>query len=187
MNHISNEVLNKYLENELTETEFIFVENHLKECELCRKELEFNEFLFSRLKENVLITPEHDFSEKVMEEVLKSAKPKLSLKRILNSQNVYILFFISVIGLYCIISMLFNNKETKSDYFTDYFTLHYKKTIDFLYTNFEPLQKYINMIFQKNGFFYFFLGITFIIFFLLFDKYILEKKPKQKSIGTFLI
>ena len=187
MNHVTNEIVNKYLENELTETEFILLDSHLNECETCRQKLGFNKILFSKLKNDTLLTPSLNFSDKVMQEVLKTSKPKFDIKRIFSSQNIYILFFTSVLGLYGLLSIFFNKKETESYPLTDFISPYYKKTIDFFYTNLEPFQKYINILFQRDGFFYFFLGIGFIILFMLFDKYVVERKPKQKSIGMFLI
>lgn len=185
MTHISNDTINKYIESELTENEYILLEKHLDECDSCSQELEFSKLLFKNVKESAIITPSPDFSDKLMREITKIAQPKFNFKKYFNAQNCYAVFFALALGLYVTLTIIFDGSKKVET--SNSFYIFYKKITDYLYQSFGSIQQKVNILFQKNGFYYFFLGIVFIILFLLFDKYIVEKKPKQKSIGTFLL
>jgi len=186
MKHLSYETINRYLEGNLTETELFELEEHIHGCIGCRKELDFNKTLFSSLKNSIVI-PSPDFSGKVMKKISRSAIFIINFKKLFNPVNLYIFFFSSIVIIYSLFSSVISDKAGKPAQWTESINTYYDKLTESLFLGLEPFRDKLNLLFQKNGLLYLFLGLSFIIVFMLFDKYVVERSGKRKSIGTFLI
>lgn len=186
MKHLTSNTINNYLDKNLTENELNEMSRHLDECPNCKSELELSRLLFESVQTN-LVTTSDDFSIKVMKEIEKTSRFSVIFKRMFNPINLYIIFFITMLLGYAGISSVLKGETTKQDLFTDSLNTYYTQLTESLFRFFEPVNSKINLLFQKEGLFYLFLGVGFIILFVLFDKYVVEKSSKRKSISTFLI
>jgi len=186
MEHLSYETINRYLEGNLSENELFELEEHLNGCIGCRKELEFNKKLFSSLNDSLVI-PSPDFSVKIMKKISRSELFVINFKKLFNPVNLYIFFFSSIVIIYSVFNSIKSDNTGKPALWTESINTYYDKLTESLFLGLEPFRDKLNLLFQKNGLLYLFLGLSFIIIFLLFDKYVVERSGKRKSIGTFLI
>jgi predicted anti-sigma-YlaC factor YlaD len=81
MKHVSDENLSAYLDGELSEPFFRFVEAHLKDCKICEKQIIDLAQIRSLLKEGLSVEPNSYFYPKLINR-LRSAKPGLLVDEI---------------------------------------------------------------------------------------------------------
>jgi anti-sigma factor RsiW len=79
MKHLTPELVNKYIDNELDEAEITFVYKHLSECQTCKNEVTFTKEMIAVLHK-AQVYPSLDFSKIVMTKITDAKRTKFYIK-----------------------------------------------------------------------------------------------------------
>jgi len=80
MKHLSLEQIFEYIDNSSQKDEVRRIEVHLRECSVCRSEVELQKSLTKAIEHSVLIEPSSEFSLKLMKVLLNEPLPKSNRK-----------------------------------------------------------------------------------------------------------
>lgn len=75
MNHLNDEILNKYIDNELSGRELSDINDHIKICDQCLNLIKAHKLADQQLKKLELFSPSKDFTEILMKKVHLVARP----------------------------------------------------------------------------------------------------------------
>ncbi|MCX6149135.1 MAG: hypothetical protein NTX22_01275 [Ignavibacteriales bacterium] len=121
MNHINDEILNRYFDNDLTMPEITLVTEHIKDCAECLAKLKAQKLADINLKRLDTFQTSFNFAEKVMQKISLSAfkfKPKKSyFFRVVFS--TFILASLAVV-VFAFASLPMNASESSSDKWIEY-------------------------------------------------------------------
>ena len=94
MNHIEDELLNKYLDNELNSNEISLLNEHLRECDECLTRLKGLKVVDHQLKKLDISHVRADFTEMIMRKInqttVKFAPKKFYFFRFIYRNEFYI-------------------------------------------------------------------------------------------------
>jgi len=75
MNHLNDEILNKYIDNELSDKELSDLNDHIKNCDQCLNLLKAHRLADHHLKKMEISSPSSDFTQRIMQKVQMVSKP----------------------------------------------------------------------------------------------------------------
>lgn len=75
MNHLNDEILNRYIDNELSGRELSEINDHIKVCDQCLNLLKAQKLADQQLKKLEVYNPSPDFTELLMKKVQLAARP----------------------------------------------------------------------------------------------------------------
>lgn len=108
MKCISDGLIQKYIDEEASGTEVIYIKEHLKECDSCRQRLTIQNEISHKIKELLNHLPTEPFETKQQNTLKKNSK----------TGRIHILRIVAGIAAACVIAMVFlieNNKQQKAD------------------------------------------------------------------------
>ena len=120
MKHIDDELIQKYIDNEVSEDEVTFLEKHLLTCDECRNVVSEQETLVNDIRGLINSLSEEEI------EIPEFNKPKKN--RIKRRQTMF-LWSVGVASVACVLAFLFLNTEAKST--DDYKNLFYNTEHEF--------------------------------------------------------
>lgn len=105
MNHITDEILNKYIDNELNSIELSLINAHLKLCEVCLAKLKAQKVVDNNLKKLETFATSYNFTEKVMQKISFSAGKFVPKK----SYFFRVVFSVFILGSLAVVAFVFAN------------------------------------------------------------------------------
>lgn len=75
MTHINEDMLNRYIDNELSGKELSDINDHIKSCDSCLNLLKAQKVTDNQLKKLEIFNPSPDFTERIMRKVHSAAQP----------------------------------------------------------------------------------------------------------------
>lgn len=111
MNHINEEILNKYIDNELSGKELSDLNEHIKICDKCLNTLKAHKLADTHLRKMEVHNPSADFTERLMQKVHLTVRPFKPRK------SYFIRFIFSTILLcsLAVVIVAFANLPVNSD------------------------------------------------------------------------
>jgi hypothetical protein len=110
VNHITDEILNKFIDNELTTSELTQINDHIKICNECLTRLKAQKVVDNKLKRIDTYLAPLNFTEKVMKKISATAvkfKPK-------KSYFFRVVFSVFIIGALAVLAFAFANIPASS-------------------------------------------------------------------------
>lgn len=105
MNHITDEILNKFIDNELSTAELSLLNDHIKVCNECLARLKAQKVVDNNLKRIETYQAPFKFTEKVMRKISATAvkfKPK-------KSYFFRVVFSVFILGSLAVVAIAFAN------------------------------------------------------------------------------
>jgi hypothetical protein len=110
VNHITDEVLNKYIDNELNSDELSLLNEHIRICDSCFAKLKAQRVVENNLRKIVTFTTSFSFAEKVMQKISSSSGKFVPRK----SYFFRIVFSVFILGSLAVVALVFANLPVTS-------------------------------------------------------------------------
>jgi predicted anti-sigma-YlaC factor YlaD len=178
MKHLNSELINKYIDNELDESEVAFVYKHLSECQTCQNEVTYTKKMVANLHKSQ-VYPSLDFSKTVMTKIKSANALQSKIKNFFSFENnliiVCVLFLVSIFAINFLSE---GNQTTKEPSIISNFTssiVALSSDVSSKATN------TLTTIVEEKIFLYFALGMFSLLFFLVVDQIIVSQIRYKKS------
>jgi predicted PurR-regulated permease PerM len=181
MEHLNSELVNKYIDNEIDESEVAFVCKHLSECETCQNEVNFTKKMIANLHKSQ-VYPSLDFSRTVMTKIKSAERTISKIKNFFSFENNIIIIWVMFLSSIFAIEFLLEDTQSQTtkepsvilNFTNDLFAL----SSDISY----KISNSFTTIVEGQSFICFALGIFSMLFFLLVDQLIISRiKEKQRK------
>jgi len=180
MEHLNSELVNKYIDNELDESEVTFVYKHLSECQTCRNEISFAKKMVANLHK-AQVYPSPVFSKTVMTKITSVERTKSKIKNFFSFENNLIIICVLFLGSIFAMSFLSEGTTTQTIKEPSIISNFTSSIVTF----FSDISWIANAAFitiaQEKTFSYFALGMFSLIFFLAVDQIIVSPLRYKKS------
>lgn len=140
MNHIDDELLNKYIDNELGSQELSLINEHIKICIECLARLKALKVVDTHLKRLDVTQLGTGFTENIMNKINKAAVI-LKPKKYYFFRFIFSLFILVMLGVFSLLITSTSNSMNESTSFMDYLDLG----TSYLSSNFKNLVGKINV------------------------------------------
>lgn len=119
MNHIDDDLLNKYIDNELNSQELSFFNEHIKECDECLARLKALKLVDIQLKRIDVLQLGASFTENVMAKINKAAIG-LKPRKFYFFRFIFSLFILIILGIFYLLITNLSPAMNESTNFLDY-------------------------------------------------------------------
>ena len=173
MEHLNSELINKYIDNELDESEVTFVYKHLSECQTCQNEVTFTKKMVANLHK-AQVYPSLDFSKTVMTKIKNTNALQSKIKNFFSFENnliiVCVLFLVSIFAINFLSDG--NPAQTTKEPST---ISNFTSSIVALSSDISSkATNTLTTIVEEKIFLYFALGMFSLLFFLVVDQIIVS-------------
>ena len=161
MNKLSDEILNRYIDNELSQAELKMVREQLQDSEEDRKRLLTLQLLHSNLKNMKDEPVSSDFTDTLMKRIIKKSKAKKQQRFFVFSiASVFVIIALGIIGY--VMSIIFAAPPTTGSTITGT-----KETVTVLQNLIGPIKDFLSKINISMIGSVFSLGLLISIYFIL--------------------
>jgi len=183
MEHLNSELINKYIDNELDESEIAFVHKHLQECQTFQNEITLTKKIIEHLHKS-LVYPSDNFSKTLMSKIVMPTKNKFKIKNFFSFENNIII--VSVIFFLGILVSIGLTEDNPSQAIKEHSIISNFTSIFSIFASdiSNKINNSLTKIFEKESFTYIVLGTFSILFFLIVDQLIIFYNNKRKKSYT---